>query len=373
MNKKRVCVAGAGITGCTVARLLAEKGYEVTVYERAGEIGGACKDSSMQDTYWQEHGSHIFHTNDKEVWDFLSRFTKWQPYHHKVKALINGELVPIPFNDNSLDKIALSNFDKDSIKRALDNYEYGHEFTLKDLLESNDECLEVLGNFIYENVFRGYSFKQWGEMPDTSVLDRVKAYRHSRDDRYFLDKYQGIPLLGYYTMLVRMMSHENIHINYKKATRETLEKFELCVFTGPIDELFSYAMGELPYRTCTFLTCYYPSPKAQSVPVINYPNDYDFTRVHDYSYYRPSKESVVAYEYPKAFDSKSDKDIRYYPVKNEENSKLYSMYLANALKQCPNTIFAGRLGKYKYMNMDEAVKRAMETVQLILDKDNEQS
>lgn len=359
MKSKFVSVVGAGITGCSIARILAEKGFNVILFEKDSTIGGACRDEVDGIQYTQLHGSHIFHTNNEEVWNFVSRFTDWIPYQHKVVALIDGELVPIPFNLNSIE--FLEDFSKFAVSYELKGIEYGKELTLNDLLTSDSPILQDFGKYIKQKVFKGYSTKQWGKMPEASTLNRVKAFRNSRDNRYFLDKYQGIPSQGFSTMMYRMVQHENIQVCLDATfTLEQLRQMDNVVYTGAIDELLDYRFGQLPYRTCLFKHNAHAGSTIQDNAVINYPNDYKFTRTHDFSYYMPGTVSHIVYEYPEEFKVDDDTNVRYYPIESNENKALYMKYRKCALEVLPNTVFAGRLGTYKYLNMDAAVAHAFE-------------
>lgn len=360
---KHVSVIGAGITGCTISRLLAEKGFDVVLFEQDEAIGGACRDTLEGIKYTQLHGSHIFHTNDERVWSFTSRFTDWTPYQHRVIALIDGNLVPIPFNLNSL--AFLDSPSRSAIISELHNIEYGKELTLNDMLTSGSSILQDFGKYIKQKVFEGYSTKQWGKMPEDSTLNRVKAFRNSKDDRYFLDKYQGIPSCGFSTMLRKMTLHENIQVHFNTTlTLDELKQMGNVVYTGAIDTLFNYRFGQLPYRTCMFKYSIHSGLVMQDNAVINYPNDYKFTRAHDFSYYMPGVVSHIVYEYPEEFKVDDDINIRYYPIESDENKALYMKYRKYAFETLPNTVFAGRLGTYRYLNMDKAIMQAFELSRL---------
>ena len=363
---KRVYVVGAGITGCTIARLIADKGIDVTILERSSYLGGACRDGFESFGYKQHHGSHIFHTDDFEVYKFLSRFTEWLPYTHKVLGSIDGSLVPIPLNITSMRQL-LSNEDFKQLMNL--DLEYNADYTLEDFSHSGRELLRALGDYIFSTVFELYSQKQWGKIPDKSVLSRVKAYRHSKDDRYFRQPYQGIPFNGFSEMLRKMVNHVAIDLEYDaKVTLENLPKDATVFFTGPLDELFDYSLGELPYRTCEFS---YKLCNGKTLPnaVVNYPTSFEMTRAHDYSYYMPdSAKAWVAYEYPKDFDRNNPKHHRYYPIKELANETLYEEYRRQLEDFNPNIIPAGRLGTYKYLDMDKAVRQAMDLVDEFLKK-----
>ena len=353
---KTILVVGAGISGATVARVLAEKDYQVDVFEKSNSVGGACEDKleAKNDSYIQYHGSHIFHTNNKEVWDFLSRFTEWSPYIHKVKALINGDLLSLPLNRNCLSKLpkdVRSTLESVKFSNLVENYARDYEL---------NELQKVASDFIFENVFEFYSTKQWGEIPSKEVLSRVKAYRNTVDERYFLDKYQGIPKNGYTTMIENMLTHENIKVYKKQFVLEDSLHYDRVFYSGPLDELLNYGHGELPYRTCEFKYTFLDHPKHQECAVINYTQNYDFTRTHDYSYYLPVNKAVIATEYPKAFDRFSVGHVRYYPINNAKTKELYQKYVDTLTQMETNITLIGRLGLYQYLDMDKAVLKSLD-------------
>lgn len=363
--KKKALVVGAGITGATIARLLNNADFDVTIIEQTNEVGGACSDTFENFAYKQNHGSHIFHTNNIDVMTFLGSFMKLRPYIHKVKGLINGSLVPIPINLNSIEQI----FSKEYIDMFLDKLCFNKEYTFEELKEASDFA-KTFADWIYINVFKFYSTKQWDKIPDVSTLSRVKAFRHSKDDRYFLDKWQGLPAHGFTALIKDIITKDTtipIYLN-TKAEPSMFKDYDVVFYTGTIDEIFDFKLGKLPYRTCKFEYECIPIYKSQEAAVINYTQDYAFTRSHDYSWYFPSQNSFIAYEYPKQHESEDEP--RYYPIKEDENLKLYDDYKKLLAKEYPNVIPAGRLGTYKYLNMDQAVEQAMKLVEKYLEKAN---
>lgn len=366
--EKKILVVGAGITGATIAVLLSRAGYQVTVIEKTNFVGGACSDTYENFAYKQNHGSHIFHTNNAGVASIIEAFTEIRPYTHKVKGLINGELVPIPINVNSLD--ALFVFSSKMKSRLLDFLTLSKEYTFEELSSISKETREF-ADVIYDNVFKFYSYKQWGQKPDISVLSRVKAFRYSKDDRYFLDKFQGIPKEGF-TSMIRKMLYDNdlIKVVFNcQASVDMFEEYDTVFYTGTIDELFDFKFGKLPYRTCKFTYEYARCHKPQEAAVINYTQNYNFTRSHDFSWYIPTGSSIIAYEYPKQHESEDEP--RYYPIKDKKNLALYEKYKKLLEEDYPNVVPAGRLGTYQYLNIDQAMEQAMTLVWNFIDNELE--
>ncbi len=354
---------GAGISGSTVARLLSKKN-NVVIIDISNHIAGNCYDyRDGNGIMIHKYGSHIFHTSNKEVWDFLSQFTSFNTYTHKVIGIIDGNEVPIPFNFNSIWK-SFPKAKAESIeKKLLQNYKYNAKIPIMEFMKQDDPELRFLAEYIYENVFLHYTEKQWGYSPndiDNAVTARVPVYL-SRDDRYFQDKFQGIPLEGYSKMIERMLDHPNIEAKLNTPfTKQMANDFDKVFYTGPIDELMDYENGPLPYRSVHFRMETYDREHYQSNSVVNYPNNYDFTRIHEYKYYLndKSERTVIAKEFSEDFIP--GKNERFYPIPKGENIILYNKYLDAAKKRYPNMVFLGRLGDYKYYDMDKAVARAME-------------
>ncbi len=364
----KILVVGSGISGATIARGLAANNHEITVIDKNDHIGGNCYD------YFDEngidihlHGTHIFHTDDKKVWNFLSQFTQWYPYMHKVLALVDGQLVPIPFNLNSIEQIFPPVLANRLIDKLLSHFTFNTKVPILKLMQTGDEDLLFLAEFIYEKVFLRYTLKQWGLRPeelDPSVTARVPV-SVSRDNRYFQNIYQGVPLHGYTEMINRMLDHENICICLQTPYDQRMyNKYDRIYYTGPIDEFFSYKFGELPYRSLKFDFLSFDRPYFQCNSVINYPYNYDFTRIGEYKYFLGtiSNKTVVSYEYPQNF--LKGQNERYYPIPSNANQDLYCRYLKEAKQYTNKVTFLGRLGDYKYYDMDRAVSRALDVLQL---------
>lgn len=363
----KILVVGSGISGATVARGLAEKGHEIVVIDEKNHIAGNCFDYFDENGIdVHQYGTHIFHTDIKKAWDFVSRFTQWFPYQHKVVALIDGQLVPVPFNLNSIEKIFPASIAERLVEKLLSHFGFNVKVPILQLRQTGDKDLLFLADFVYEKVFLHYTLKQWGMRPedlDPAVTGRVPVYI-SRDDRYFQNRYQGIPLDGYTKMIERMLDHPAIQIKLNtKFDRAMLDQYDRVYYSGPIDEFFDYSLGELPYRSLHFDFLTFDRPYFQTNSVVNYPCNYDFTRIGEYKYFLDtvSSKTVVSYEYPQTFVRGQNE--RYYPVPSDANQALYAKYLEKAKDLSDKVTFLGRLGDYKYYDMDKAVARALDLVE----------
>ena len=358
-------IAGCGLSGAVIARLLADIGEKVIVIDRKNHIAGNIYDYKDENgIYIHKYGSHIFHTNNEKVWEFLNRFTSFNTYMHKVIALIDGIETTIPFNINTLYDVFPKSLAKRLEEKLLNKFEYNTKVPILEFQKQDDNDLKFLADYIYEKVFLHYTAKQWGKNPDeiaSAVTARVPVHV-SKDDRYFQDKYQGIPLNGYTKMVENILNHPNIEVKlntdfkeFASDNQEELKNFRIF-YTGSIDEFFDYKYGELPYRSVHFKFETHNREFYQSNAVVNYPCNYDFTRIHEYKYYLndESDKTVIAKEYSEYFEN--GKNERYYPIENDDNKNLYEKYLS----QTPdNLYFLGRLGDYKYYDMDKAVERAI--------------
>lgn len=358
-------IVGAGFSGATLAHKIAtELDEEVFVIDAKNHIGGNCYDYYDDNGICiHQYGTHIFHTNLKNVWDFVSNFTKWNPYMHAVKGLIDGQLVPIPFNLNSIHQVFPRSIADKLETKLIEKFGFNVKVPILQLRGTGDKDLEFLADYIYEKIFLHYTLKQWGMKPedlDPAVTGRVPVYI-SRDNRYFQDKYQGIPLHGYTKVIEKMLDHPKIKVSLNTPFNKVKNDitYDRLFYTGPIDEFFDYELGELPYRSLKFDFVEFDKPYFQSGACINYPNNYDFTRIGEYKYFLDDKsdKTVVSFEYPQNFEN--GKNERYYPIVKDENLALYNRYLKKA-KEHPNVYFLGRLGDYKYYDMDKAIARALE-------------
>jgi UDP-galactopyranose mutase len=370
-NGYKNLIVGAGISGAVLARMLAIAGERVAVIDAREYIAGNCYDYKDDGIMVHRHGPHIFHTNDKAVWDFCSAFTDWVPFQLKVLGLVDGQFVPIPFNLNSLRALFPTPLADKLESRLVDYFGMNKKVPILELRKTGHKDLEFLADYIYQKVFLEYTLKQWGQTPDQidpGVTGRVPVYV-SRDDRYFpTDKYQGIPRAGYTEMIKNMLDHRNIEVRLKKPFSKNMEYGRLF-YTGPIDEFFDYSLGELPYRSLRIDFQKHNKPRFQGAAVVNYPCNYDWTRICEHKWFLDdqSPETIVSYEYPAEF--KNGDNERYYPIANRENNALYDMYQEKANNELRNVFFLGRLGDYKYYNMDQAVARALALAQAIIDEE----
>jgi UDP-galactopyranose mutase len=361
-------VIGAGISGAVTARLLAESGEKILLVDKKDHTAGNCYDYIDKNKICiHKYGSHIFHTNNQKIWNFLRQFTDFNTYMHKVVALVDGIETTIPFNINTLHDVLPQSLAQRLEKKLLTTFSYGQKIAISDFLLQQDNDLKFLATYVQEKIFQEYSRKQWKQIPDNSVTARVPIYI-SKDNRYFQDKYQGIPQNSYTKMIEKMLDHPNIElvlnypfegIDHKDGMAfPSMIRNNMRIFhTGSIDEFFNYQFGQLPYRSLNFKFETHNKEFYQSNSVVNYPCNYDFTRIHEYKYYLGNKSArtVIAKEYAEEFEL--NKNERYYPIANATNQILYEKYLAEA-KKMKNVYFLGRLGDYKYYDMDDAIERA---------------
>lgn len=358
-------VVGAGLSGATVARELAEAGHNVSVLEKNSYVSGNAYDPIVKGARIHLHGPHIFHTNSTRVFDYLSRFTDWYDYEHRVLAKIGRKLVPVPFNFASIDQLfAPKKAQALKEKLALD-VGTRQEVSVIKLMESKDKDLKTLGKYVFRKVFLGYSIKQWGMKPEflsPNVLSRVPI-RANYDDRYFTDEFQKMPKDGFEAMVRRILDHENIRVDLSvsaDAFWDAITPSTKVIYTGAIDEFFSFELGTLPYRSLRFeVRRKSKSGNVLPTTTLNFPNRKKYTRVTEFRQFLEPKlpGSTLAFEYSESY--RQGRNVPYYPIPNEENEKLYSQYLELAKVRYPTVYFLGRLGEYKYWNMDQAVARAL--------------
>lgn len=370
-------IIGSGFAGAVVARNMADLGKKVLIIEKRSHIGGNCYDEYDENGILiHKYGPHIFHTNNYEVYRYLSKFTKWYNYSHEVEANLNGTFIPVPFNLNTL-KIVYGEEKSERLREKLiSEYGYGSRVPILKLRESNDEDIRNIADFVYENIFLKYTMKQWGQTPeeiDPAVTGRVPVLI-SEDNRYFQDKYQGMPLEGFTPLFEKMLDSENIDVKLNTDAKDLLKfkedgiyfedkKFNgSIIYTGAIDELFDCKYGRLPYRTLRFDMSYLNKEEYQPKAVINYTVSEDFTRITEFKKLtgQKNKGTTIMKEYPMEYTG-GEKEIPYYAIANEENHRMYNKY-TDMVKHYENLYLLGRLAEYKYYNIDGIVEKALNLV-----------
>jgi UDP-galactopyranose mutase len=350
-------IVGAGFAGAVLAeRLAAGLGKTVLIIDRREHIGGNAYDElDAAGIRVHRYGPHIFHTNAKRIVDYLSNFTEWRPYEHRVKACVDGLLVPIPINLTTLNTL----FRADMTPAEALAFLAERAEPLRDIRTSEDVVLRAVGRELYEKFFRGYTRKQWGVDPsqlDKSVTARVPT-RTDTDDRYFLDSFQCMPAGGYEPMFRAMLSHPLITVRLNTEFRRAREyaRFGHIIYSGPVDEYFDFRFGRLPYRSLRFVHETLDMPQFQPAAVVNYPDEaVQYTRITEYKYLTGQihPQTSISREYP------SSNGEPFYPVPCAESEALYQRYEALAT-QTPGVTFVGRLGTYRYYNMDQVIGQAL--------------
>ncbi len=359
--KYDVIVVGAGFAGSTAARIFAEQGKKVLIIEKRRHIGGNCYDFKDDNGVTiHKYGPHIFNTVDKNVWDFVNRFTDFNCYQHKVLSYVNSRLVPIPINRDTICDLFGVNISINEVEGFLANEARNSKFN-DPAQNFRDVVVSQVGETLYELMFKKYTIKQWERDPEELSPDVAKRIpvRTNRDDRYFSSKYQGMPIKGYTPVFDKMLEHENIAVmlgvDYFNAKDDIAADF--TVYTGELDRFFDYKYGKLEYRSIEFKYRTVEKEKFQPAAVVNYPNDYDYTRITEYKHFLDEKteKSTICFEYPKK------EGIPYYVVLTEENTAKRKQYIEEVkkLEEQGKYAFVGRLAEYKYYNMDQVVASTM--------------
>ena len=372
----RVVVAGAGFAGAVCARVLAENGLRVLLLEKRPHIGGNAYDCPDKQTglLIHQYGPHIFHTNDKDVFDFLSRFTDWNGYEHRVLAKVHGTLLQVPFNFESLEKAFSADKAAALTQKLIAAYGAGGSVSILELMKTDDPELSALGRYVYKNIFETYTVKQWDLPPesiDPATTARVPV-RLSHDCRYFTDRFQGLPCGGYTALFERMLRHENITVRTGVDCKTVVSLADgtlrfngdpfhgAFVYTGAPDELLDYRYGALPYRTLDFAFETHTLENYQPCGTVNYTVDKPYTRITEFKHMTGERSSstVILKEFSKSYTPRTQ-EIPYYPVISPDSKALYARYAA-ALSDVKGLYLAGRLAEYRYANMDAVASRAMQ-------------
>lgn len=356
-------IIGAGFAGSVVAERLASAGQQVLLIDQRPHIGGNAYDEpDAHGVLIHRYGPHIFHTNAQRVVDYLSRFTDWLPYEHRVLASVDGQLLPIPINQDTINRLYNLHLDEAGVQAFFDRVREPRD----PIKTSEDVVLNTVGRDLYEKFFRGYTRKQWGLDPSqlsAAVTARIPV-RTNRDNRYFNDQFQIMPKDGYTALFQRLLDHPNIRLELNTdfhAIRHQINA-KTIIYTGPIDAYFNDCYGPLPYRSLRFAHQHLPDvSQYQPVAVVNYPKDHAYTRITEFKHLTGQRHpgTSIVREYPQA------EGDPYYPIPRPENEALYQRYKALAAHES-NVFFVGRLAQYRYYNMDQVVAAALKTADRIL-------
>lgn len=359
-------IIGAGFAGSVCARELAEAGHQICIIDRRDHIGGNAFD--LKDEHGiliHQYGPHIFHTNSERIFNYLSKYTEWYSYEHRVRGVVNGKEYPFPINRDTLNQLYGLELNEQEAANFFDKVREPKD----QIKTSEDVVLNSVGRDLYENFFLNYTKKQWGLDPSqlkAGVAARIPT-RTNTDDRYFTDIFQAMPLHGYTAMFKNLLNHPNIEVKLSTEFRDILNskhEFDHIVYTGPIDAFYDFKFGHLPYRSLRFEHEHLVDQEwYQTVGTINYPNDFDFTRITEFKHLtgQTSPSTSIVREYP------TDNGDPYYPIPRDENEQLFKQYQTLANKE-ENVTFVGRLAEYRYYNMDQVVGAALNVVAKILEQ-----
>lgn len=373
VHEDHILIVGAGISGAVLAERFAASGHSVTVLEKRDHIAGNCYDYTDENGILvSRYGAHLFHTNHEDVWAYVNRFAEWYPWEHRVLAEVDGMRVPVPVNISTVNRLfGLEIRNEEEMERWLTE----NRPHIPDPQNGKEAALARVGPVLYEKLFRHYTKKQWDKYPeelDASVLNRIPI-RNNFDDRYFSDKYQALPKGGYTRLFERMLDHPNIRVMLNTDyfdVRDQLEHPHRLFYTGPIDRFFDFRHSlheKLEYRSIRFEAETLDREYFQENSVVNYPGtEVPFTRIVEYKHFghQESPKTTIVREYT------TDEGEPYYPVPNARNRAIYQKYYEETLK-LPQVYFVGRLANYKYFNMDEAFKNALDLYAMLEKEKNE--
>lgn len=365
MSDASICIVGAGITGATIARHLADMGIASQVFDMRDHVAGNCHTEwdTKSECYHHVYGPHIFHTNTQEVIDWISRFTELLPYKHSVKSTTDGNVFSLPINLHTLNQFFGATMSPSEARAHLEGL---GDSSVDPDANFETRALSLVGHDLYEAFFEGYTRKQWGVEPSQIPSDILKRLpvRFNYDDNYFFHAFQGLPKNGYTEMVAAMLNHPLITVSLNTSIRfeDIKDLYDKVFWSGPIEDIFEADEGHLPYRTLEFDTSHV-SGDTQGCPVMNYPDEgVGYTRATQHNYFRSAletseiKTSLMTYEYSKAW---TPGDIQYYPIHLTGGNDLLSRYQDRASK-IENLQLCGRLGQFKYMDMDVAIKDALD-------------
>jgi UDP-galactopyranose mutase len=355
-------IVGAGLAGCVMANQISKNSdKKVCLIDSRDHIAGNVYDYFDENNILvQKYGPHIFHTNSKKIFDYLSEFTEWVPYFHKVFAMVHGQKISLPFNLNSCKQLFSEKIYSEIEESLHKHFIYDQKIMISDLKKHSDDKLVFLGNFIYKIIVENYSKKQWGVEPNIlkpSVLSRI-PFLFSKRDNYFDDTYQCMPSKGFTEMVNNLLKNFKGDLFLNTDYSNFQATYDYLIYTGPIDQYFNYCFGKLPYRSMNFQFRIENYNSFQDNSVINYPNNFDFTRITEFKHFykNESPKTVICYEYPCEYAPGENEPS--YPIPTELNDLLLNKYL-NLAKDLKSTFFTGRLGSYQYLNMDQVVAQSL--------------
>jgi UDP-galactopyranose mutase len=346
-------IVGAGLFGAVCARELADRGKRILVLERQGCVGGACHTDLREGVLCQTHSAHVFHTDDRHVWEYVNRFGAWRQYRHHVKTTAGGRVYSLPVNLMTLQQVFGSHTARPRLRsRRVDTV--------------RDWCLAEIGEELYDLLIEGYTRKQWGRDPaalPASIVKRLPV-RRTWNDEYFDDAYQGLPAAGYTALIANMLAGVPLALgeDYLERPDRWEGRARRVIYTGPVDALFDYRLGRLDYRSLRFEWERLAVPDYQGCPTMNYADaEVPYTRVHEHKHFYPASvpHTLITREYPAAHDGAS---MPYYPVADARNRGLYARYRRLAARERPELVLGGRLGSFRYLDMDETIAAALRLV-----------
>ncbi|WP_168386497.1 UDP-galactopyranose mutase [Erwinia amylovora] len=368
---KKILIVGAGFSGVVIARKLAENGHKIRVIDRRNHIAGNCYDARDQETNVMVHtyGPHIFHTDNKEVWDFINQFTNMMPYINRVKATYNGKVFSLPINLHTINQFFNKTCSPDEARKLIESK---GDSSIESPVTFEQQALRFVGKELYEAFFKGYTIKQWGMEPSelpASILKRLPV-RFNYDDNYFNHKYQGMPEKGYTELIENMAQHPNITIELNvDYNNEERSSYDHIFYSGPLDAFYNNQFGRLGYRTLDFERFSYDGDY-QGCAVMNYSEqDVPYTRITEHKYFSPWETHEKSICYKEFSRSCEESDIPYYPIRQMGEMNILHKYLDLAEKE-KNITFVGRLGTYRYLDMDVTIAEALNTAETYLDSIN---
>lgn len=363
----KILIVGAGLFGAVSAHELSKMGHTIDVIDKRDHIAGNIYTKEVEGIQVHEYGAHIFHTSNKEIWEYINKFASFNRYTNEVVANYNGELYNLPFNMNTFNKMWGVISPQDA-KNIIEKQKKAFGKKIPQNLE--EQAISLVGKDIYEKLIKGYTAKQWGRSPKDlpSFIIRRIPVRFTFDNNYFNDSYQGIPIGGYTQIVEKMLTSKNINIylnqDFFDKKNELLKKYDKVIFTGMIDQFFDYKLGKLEYRSLRFDTKVLDIDNFQGNAVVNYTDSKTpFTRIIEHKFFEFGKgnknKTVVTKEYPQEWTANSEP---YYPINDKRNKKLYSSYHNLSKSKYPSVIFGGRLGLYRYLNMDQVIMSALQMI-----------